>query len=299
MGGSDAAPALGMSRFRTPYGLWLEKRGLAAPLIESEPMKWGKLLEDAVAREAARQLGGRARKPPREEYRHPEHSWMYAHPDRLFVPSVRQRADAPQGLECKTANTFLGSDFGEPGTDQVPDDYLLQCLHYLAVTGWGVWHLAVLIGGQRFALYKVERDEEAIADLIRAEARFWRRVETGDAPEIDGSPEAGEYLMRRFRDTGTEVEMTDELEELALQYDRLRTAIKAGEAEQETVGNRIRAALGDNARARRGNVRVSWSTVTQRRLDTKALIEALPGVVDPYMVDRAQRRLDVRVSKEA
>ena len=52
--------------------------------------------------------------------------------------------------------------------------------HYMAVTGWQMWHLAVLIGNREFVWYDVPRDDAWIEEMIRQEAAFWDCVERRD-----------------------------------------------------------------------------------------------------------------------
>ncbi|MCI4170689.1 YqaJ viral recombinase family protein, partial [Bacillus spizizenii] len=82
-----------------------------------------------------------------------DYPFMLANVDRLVVGD---RA----GLECKTASEDLK---GEWVGEEVPDAYLVQCQHYMAVTGLCAWWIAVLIDGNTFVYKKVERDEELIA----------------------------------------------------------------------------------------------------------------------------------------
>jgi hypothetical protein len=51
IGGSDAAAVAGLSRYRTPIQVYMEKLGLIDPPEENEAMYWGKKLEDLVAEE--------------------------------------------------------------------------------------------------------------------------------------------------------------------------------------------------------------------------------------------------------
>ena len=39
--------------------------------------------------------------------------------------------------------------------EEVPAAYLLQCQHYMAVTGYEAWWIAVLIGGNKFVHKKL------------------------------------------------------------------------------------------------------------------------------------------------
>lgn len=52
IGGSDAAVVLGLSKWKTPFELWLEKTGQVMPEeSQSEAAYFGTILEDVVAKE--------------------------------------------------------------------------------------------------------------------------------------------------------------------------------------------------------------------------------------------------------
>ena len=73
-----------------------------------------------------------------------------------------------------------------------------QVLHQLAVTGHAWAEVAVLIGGQDFRIYRIERDEEKIRDLTERETQFWLQVTRNQQPEPDGSEDAGSALAWLF-----------------------------------------------------------------------------------------------------
>jgi predicted phage-related endonuclease len=73
----------------------------------------------------------------------------------------------------------------------------LQVQHYLAVTGFQVAFVAVLIGGNTFKWLKLERDEELIEMMIILEEAFWEHVVTKTSPPLDGS-EASVQLLNRL-----------------------------------------------------------------------------------------------------
>jgi hypothetical protein len=76
--------------------------------------------------------------------------------------------------------------------------YQCQVLHQLAVTGHDWADVAVLIGGQDFRIYRVNRDEDKIADLIARETVFWQHVLLDTQPAPDGSDDAGAALSWLF-----------------------------------------------------------------------------------------------------
>jgi putative phage-type endonuclease len=176
LGGSDAAAALGISPWRTPYDLWLEKTAADAPRPPpTEPMRWGVLLEPLIRAEYSRRTGRNVRVFP-DTLRHPSHDWMIAHLDgRVGDGNILNRI-----LEVKTARD--GRGWGEPGSDGIPLHYLVQVHHYLIVSGAQIADLAVLIGGSDFRIYTVRADETIARQLVEREAEFWHQVERREPP---------------------------------------------------------------------------------------------------------------------
>jgi putative phage-type endonuclease len=199
VGGSDVAPILGVSPFKTAYEVWLEKASVAlerSPTDTLERVHFGRLMEDIIAREYARREGVKVRRK-HVLLRHPRYPWMIASVDRLI--------DGRRcGLECKNvdAMAFRLGDWGEQGTDQVPDEYVLQCQHYMIVLDYPVWHLAACVGGNRLVSFVVERDNELSEMLVEAEHEFWQHVERCEPPAIDYAHPTSQGVLARLY-TGT------------------------------------------------------------------------------------------------
>jgi putative phage-type endonuclease len=283
LGGTDIPKILGVSRFGGPMDVFMEKMGLTAPLIETEAMRWGTILEEPVAREYAFKTG---RKVSRAAgfLRHPAYGFLYANLDRWSDKKGTPR----RVYEGKTAGEFAAKDFGEEYTDQVPPDYLLQTMHYLAVTGKDTADLAVLVGGQKHRVYTIERDEELIAGMLEVAEKFWRDKEQGLPPEVDGSEGTSLYLAHKYRDTGIERPMDDDLALLATHYADLKATEKANKVEQGTVGNKIRDLMGDARWAEGFGVRVLYSEVKGRttvRWDELVKARSIPPAVVAEFTD--------------
>jgi predicted phage-related endonuclease len=283
---------------------YMEKTGQSAPLIETERMHWGNVLEGVVAKEYARTTGRKVRQAPTTTdpvtglrarvIRHSaDKPWRMANVDRLT-------SERGRGFEAKTADRFAASDFGEPGSDQVPPDYLLQCAWYMGVTGFDVWDLSVLIGGNRFATYTIHRDDELIENLWTIGDDFWcNHVGPKIPPPIDGSDASRRFLEAGLVAPDESIPMSDDLYALALHHENLTRTIKDAEIAKDLVANKIREAMGGKGKAQRDNAKVTWSVSTVRRLDTKALAAAHPSVVAPFYVESAQPRLTVTVKEQA
>jgi putative phage-type endonuclease len=171
IGGSDIGAILGLSKFRTPLEVWMEKTGKAIKQLDSLPLRFGSFAEEFVASEYARSTGVELLHDE-SIYIHPTHSFMSAHIDR-FVLGNETNQQPTRILECKTANPFARGEWGEPGTDQVPMSYLCQCIWYMAITGIEQCDLAVLFGNSDFRIYEIERDLELEALVIEKAEHFW------------------------------------------------------------------------------------------------------------------------------
>jgi predicted phage-related endonuclease len=63
--------------------------------------------------------------------------------------------------------------WGEQGTDQVPESYLIQCAYYASICDVPKVDIAVLIGGQNFRIYTYNRNKELEEKLIKIACNFW------------------------------------------------------------------------------------------------------------------------------
>ena len=190
LGGSDALAYSGKDPRKTPLELYLEKTGQQeAPAAEPETaltgtnrnvpvnsrQEWGSRLEPVVRDWLAEEIGRRIL-PAQRMYRSVDHPFMLAHLDGITTGPVTE------GVEIKTADKFLAQEFGEVGTDAVPVRAVLQCTHYMIVTGLRRFHLGALLGGNDARHYVIDYDENLAKMLIERATAFWHLVESGDPP---------------------------------------------------------------------------------------------------------------------
>ncbi|WP_273685723.1 hypothetical protein, partial [Pseudomonas aeruginosa] len=90
------------------------------------------------------------------------------------------------------------------------------------VTGRQVCIFGVLIGGDDFRVYRVERDDETIAAIREKEVEFWGRIQRLDPPEATAVSD----ILRLFeRDAGTSIETVyGKLESIAAK-DKMKAVI--------------------------------------------------------------------------
>jgi putative phage-type endonuclease len=236
IGASEAAAVCGLSKWATPLHVYLSKLGLWEP-NETAGMRWGLKLEDAVA-EAYSETTGTRLVNTTLTYSHDVHPWIFATPDRFDVEHTRL-------VELKTARGKDG--WGEPGTDEVPTEYLIQCQHQMLVLDLGRVDVAVLFGGSEFEIYSVMRNDQLIGHLLAVLREMWRRVEERQPPEPDWThpdvPRLLDLLNRPRPDVS--VELGWDCLALAQQYQDLGQTIKELERSRDEAKARVIDAMGD------------------------------------------------------
>lgn len=246
IGGSEAAAIAGLSPFTTPLGVYLSKIGPVEQKPMTEAQYWGHIHEDNVAQEWVRRMEREGRRvvhirDDAQLIRHPKYKFVLANTDRIVLLEGEEEED---GLECKSANEYVSYLWGDEDTDEVPDYYLIQCQHYMLALNKRRWFLAVLIGGNRFRKYVIQRDEELIAHLITIESQFWKRVEKREPP----SPMNLEDIKRLYRrDNGEPIIATEAVVEAVERLRKIKADVKQLEADEATEMFAIKNFMGENA----------------------------------------------------
>ena len=278
IGSSDAAVAVGLSPYKSPLSLWLEKtnRKPAADLSDKEAVIWGTVLEPVLAKVYAARTGRRVRRV-NAVLQHPDHPFMLANLDREVVG----KADCGI-LEIKTAGYHSAPQW----EDGIPIAYQCQVLHQLAVTGHAWADVAVLIGGQDFRIYRIERDDDKIADLIERESQFWACVQDNRQPEPDGSDDAGKALLSLFpADNGQTLDLSEspEYNQLFAELLDLREQKEVTERKESEIKQRIQVALGTCTAALFQQGKVTWRKAKDRLVaDVDKISQEHPELIQQY-----------------
>ncbi len=239
IGGSDAAAVAGLSPFGNPWTVWADKVGLT-PLEgpENRARRAGRLLEPVILEWFEEDSGLEVLDRQRAAV-HPEHEWMRATLDGRAYPA---EPPVPIGVvEAKASNGLDGR-----WKDGLPEHIIIQAQHQMAVDGAKRAYVAVLLHGDSFLWFQLERDEGAIAQLMEIEERFWsRHVLTGVAPDVDASDQTAQALRRAYaRPAGEMRELPPVASELIADYLRASMALTTAKAERQAAANRLMTLMG-------------------------------------------------------
>lgn len=240
VGSSEVAALFGLGYAgQTPLSLYLEKRGeLDRTLEQTEAMTWGSLLEEPIADEWSRRTSIKIRKQPMMKWAENRALQpMFASIDRQIIGHPR----GPGVLEVKNYSEWTGRAI--ESIEDVPPRVLIQVQHQLSVLGytWGV--IAMLVGGNRLLTFEVERDEEAITQLITMCQAFMLGVQQGMPPAVDAHSDS--VLASAYAKGGDPaITSTDEnLVRIAQELTAWKTKTKEAEDEWELRKNVFKLVL--------------------------------------------------------
>ena len=292
IGGSDIGAILGLNKWTSPLDVYLDKTGQAdgPDLSDNEAVHFGNVLEDTIAQEYARRTGCKVRRR-NQRFTHPDHEWMAANIDRS-VDGERMI------LECKNSSQWMAGSWGESGTDEVPESYLVQVAWYMAILGYDRANLAALIGGNNLRIYEFDRDLELESLLIDRSREFWfHNVLAGVAP----APSCKRDLDTLYAMDNGEAMLADQTTEARVrELSDLRAKIKEWEKQADTLKFDIQAAMGSSATlllGEDGSPLATWkSPKPGRRLQGKRLKEERPDIWERYApVAENSRRFLVKI----
>lgn len=287
VGGSDAAPAAGLSPWKSPFELYLDKLGELPDQVDTPALYWGRKLEPVVLQAYAETLQGDFVFSGLPTMRSTRYPWMITNLDAMTASA--------KVIEAKCARSRDG--FGEPGSGEVPMHYLLQCQHEMIVTGLHAAVLVVLFHGNDLQVFDIPEDPELQGMLIESSQEFWSRVQRRDPPTdrtisdtilrygsvgISGKIVAAEADLRHVQ---TLRDAREAIEALG------KTADESKQWIMETLGDK-----GDTLVDAQGKALVTWKLpAAPQRFDVEAFAARHPDLYAQYLRSgKASRRFLVK-----
>lgn len=297
IGASDGAAVMAQSKWKSPYMLYLEKVQAIEPgeAFDNEAAELGSYLELSIAKLYAKRTGNTMRRHGKQII-HGEHEFMRCHVDGWAYrkdPTTGKVDMANSGvLEVKNVDRFVAKDWDfDEGIP--PIAYAIQMQHMLACTGrkWGAF--AVLVGGNRFHTFEVERDNVFIEQYEKRCGIFWGCVQNGIPPEV--GPDDGDAIYNLHPvDDGETVILPEGAADWTAGIAEIGDKIKDLTKQRDTLRNRIKQAIGDNTYGSCPGMEGRWSYIKHERRACKPLKDIpleLHPLVEKVSEFRALRRV--------
>ena len=279
IGASEMSAILGLSRYRSSLDIYLAKTTEPTASQDSPQSKRGRRLESVVLDMYEEDHGEVIRGEKIVSKKYP---FMFASLDAA-------RKDNGRPVEAKTAGVYAAREWGEEGTDNVPQEYIIQVAHQAIVKETDYSDIAALLTLDDFRRYTIQVDSELADMIIEAGAQFWKRVENREPPEPTTGAEA-ERLYRKSKPIGIVADGQTELN----YYDLLETRkeLKPLEAKEAKLIDDIKLFLGEKDSLLIGDVqKITWKTsADSTRFDAKRFQEEQPELAKKYLTQSAGSR---------
>ena len=287
IGSSDTAAILGISPWKTPLDVYLDKVQPRVEIIDPDKLRVlnrGKRMEpyviDLLAEETGLEIVRRG-----ERYVDLEYDFLAA--------EIDAEAASGENIEIKTVSPFKAKEWGEQQSDEIPVHYAAQAMHALMITGRKICIFGVLIGADDFRIYRIERDDVTIAAIRAKEIAFWKRVQDRDQP--DPSTVSDVFRLFGTHDSGTAIAANEAIQADVLALKSLKADAKSLEGLIAMREDRIKLYMGDAAiLTMNGTPSITWKEQQSKRFDQTAFKAAYPDLFEQFTKVAASRVFRIR-----
>ena len=211
MGATDGPTAIGVNPHRSEYDCYLEKTGQTIPndISNIPAVIHGIAMEPVVFEMIKTKLNIPARRDNQTHY-HPKYSWMFMHIDGRYIKEDKI-------IEIKCPSVHMRDFYGTEGTDQIPQMYIAQATHMLAIEEQcKAVEFFVYFHGE-ILRYTIRRKARLIEIYMKALLRFWGHVQE----KIPPMPRNNEDVTHMyFKNNHKLIENNLELEKFILDHMR-------------------------------------------------------------------------------
>jgi predicted phage-related endonuclease len=261
VGASEAAAFVGLSPYRSTADVVASKTMDLAPMVETDQMALGNLLEGPIGDWYAEATGRTVTANPDSRCK----GIFGATPDFLLWDNL----ELVGLMEAKTASLldvdsrFAGTKWGDPGTDVIPIDYWVQAQQQAFVYGMDEVDVCAWLSGGR-VIYNVPFDPEMWEMIEACARRLWiNHVQNREPlPNLPESLPSLEILQRIQRVPGKVAQVSSHLEK----YKEARQLRLLAEHQEKYFKQKLYAEMGD------------CDTAVYQQTKTKALTMALTPV---------------------
>lgn len=271
---TSAAALFGVSPYMTPFDLYHRMAGTIEVVVEeSERMRWGKRLQNAIAEGICADMGWTiVDAHPFLYARSPRFKGMGASPDYIITDDAHPEYGFGL-LEIKNVDKFVGMD--EWAADEAPVHIEFQLQHQLEACrlNWGA--IGGLVGGNETKVFRRDYDGQVGTEIGNRITSMHDRVARNDPPAPDFLADYETIrTLYKIAEVGKAINLdvieNDEAEAKAAHIVKLcekkiaaDAAFKNAEEDKKRAASELLLAIGDNESAFGRGFKISASTVNK------------------------------------
>lgn len=258
IGASEAAIAVGLNPYQSPYELWLVKTGQGEPdpgIEDKIAVRAGHFMEPFIASLYQEETGeALMSEGAHVVYPHKSIPYLFATPD--WITAKRK----PVELKCLGDRT--GMEYVKGHTN---DSHFIQLQIQMACLGSDNGALAVLVGNREFVVTQFERDDEVLSDLSELLEHFMECVKVGTPPPATWHESCKRAISRRYpTDNEQRITLPDDADLAVGHLISLKEQIKMLERDKAELENQVRLWMADNAYGDTDTYEVSLKAQTRK-----------------------------------
>ena len=286
IGSTDAPGILGMSRYSSPLKVWCEKTGILKPedIGNKLHVRIGTKMEQVVSELYEEETGKKLRKVNETVY-HKKYPFIACNLDRYIVGEDTI-------LEIKTASEYKKLEWNE---DDIPQEYIIQVYHQMAVTGKKA-EICCLIGNSSLKIKKIHYDEKSLEMLIDKEVEFWNKyVVPKIQPEIIIENDS-EILKNIYPIASNKIvlSLSPEINPQIKRVEECTKTIKMLESEIEVIKNNVKNMLKDSESGVTDEYCISWKNSKWAGIDQKKLKTIFPDIYEQVKSEKEIRKFSFK-----
>lgn len=290
LGSSDAPAILALSPWSDPGDVYWSKVLDVADDAPTQAMETGNRLESPLLDFAADRLGVTIEKNVFRVSSGRDCGILAANYDAIIV-------GRPEAIEAKYVGPDSASQWGDEGTDDVPDYVNVQCQHQAFVGRLErVWVPALVIAYRpEWRLYCVPRSDAIIDAMVEAELAFWRDHVKAKVPPENAPPPL--FLLKALRrEPATCVDLSEEAIEAINAREAAATVKKEAEERYDAATRNVLALLGDAEAGKLPDGRMIRYAEESAgaRCDTKRLRAEWPDVYAQVCTESTRRVIRIK-----
>ena len=241
---TEISALFGISPYMTEFELWHQKKaGDITAIDETERMRWGKRLEDAIAQGISEDLDINVRRLKTYQ-RHTDINGMGS----SFDYEIVSHDKGPGILEIKNVDFLIYRDTWEE--DEAPPHIEAQLQHQLELTNrdWGI--IAALVSGNEIHYIERERNKEVGKAIRNRITDFWLSIKNNQPPDPDYLRDADfiNDLYGQANNWMVDVSEDDEIRPLIEQFAEVSARYKEEEDAKKVLKAKILSLVQGNAK---------------------------------------------------
>lgn len=264
---TEVSALFGFNPYITEFELWHNKKsGEVHNIEETERMKWGTALQDAIANEIAKERGWTIRRM--DEYIRSPKNRIGASFDFMIEKMPDVEGSPIATLEIKNVDSLAFMRSWSVEDQEAPLHIEIQKQQQLMLSGRPFGYIGALVGGNTLHLFKREANPKVFTAIIDRVEKFWKSIENNTPPQPNFERDA-EFIAKMYSYADPTKIINVQGEEIlakAREYKRLGDVAKEADETRKAIKAELLTIIGDAEKAHGDGFKISAGIIGESEI---------------------------------